>query len=133
MAVARMMTRFLVLTVLLSQASIAADRFGVAITPAGFDPGLLRCDVGDTVRWTNETPSVQSVTIGLGCLDDGQLESGDIAAAAYFEYVIDLDGGGSTYPYFSRYSCPGIEGVFIVGDDLPVEETTWGRVRLLYQ
>jgi plastocyanin len=104
----------------------------VTITETAFVPFDLYTVVGDTVRWVNESGSVQTVTTGEPCQAYGPLDSGDIEPDGYFECVIDFGGAGDMYDYFSRHTCPGLTGVLFAGPDMPVQQTTWGKIRALY-
>lgn len=105
----------------------------ILITADAFVPDEAYSELGDTVRWVNQSGAVQTVTTGWSCEADGTLDLGDIAAGDSASYVVAIGGSGELFGYFSRHTCPGLEGILIVGPDLPVLQASWGFVRSLYR
>ena len=70
-----------------------------------FEPPELTVGVGTTVRWTNEGPSVHTVTA-----DDGSFDSGGIAPGSTFEHAFDEPG---VFSFFCRPH-PNMTGTVLV-------------------
>jgi len=114
-------------------ATFAVQVRRIVITDSEFVPYLTYAEREDTLRCVNSTVGPQTITTGYGCQPEGTLDIGDIAPGDSVSYVINFGGSGEQYGFFSRHHCPGPEGTLRVGPDLPVQLTSWGRVRALYR
>ncbi len=130
----RIMLSFAVLVGLLAHATTgSAAIFRVLITDTAFIPEEVWSVRGDTLRWVNQTAGAQTVTTGELCEPIGPLDLPDIAPGDSVSYVVLFGGTGEMYTYFSRHNCPGPHATLVVGPDLPVLSTTWGKIRKLFQ
>lgn len=99
------------------------DAKQAAIVGFAFEPNVLRVDVGDTVRWTNEDDIAHTVTSGRpkkqgvpgvsedrAARPDGTFDSGTLELDDTFEFVARSAG---TYRYFCAIHA-GMEARLIV-------------------
>lgn len=77
----------------MSPATAATEDVAILGISAGFDPGTVTIDPGDTVRWTNDDgidhTSTQSGSLGLW--DSGPMDGGEVFSVTLF--------AAGTYPY----------------------------------
>jgi len=131
----RALVLLLIESLLLVTIAPAADLWRIAITDTAFVPVRTDSFRGDTLRWVNASPRLQSIKTGSvwHCEQYGPLDLGDIASGDSLSYVVDFGGTGEFYTYFSSYNCPGPEGVLTVGPEPSILPTSWGKVRSLYR
>ncbi|MDH3196956.1 MAG: plastocyanin/azurin family copper-binding protein [Candidatus Krumholzibacteria bacterium] len=101
----------------------------VVMNAGSFDPPALTAALGDAVRWVNNSFIQHTSTSGTGrangIWDSPVLDPGQ-------EFTFTFTGVG-TYPYFCRFHyLSGMTGVITVTQPVPVEQTTWGRIKSLY-
>jgi len=114
-----------------TQAALPTQRFGwqlfagayqgppvlVGIESTGFVPEMLVLQTGDTVRWTNHTNTVQTVTSDTNAMQpaaDPAFDSGPLAPGQSFEFRFDVPG---TYAYHST-NTPGLTGKIVVAAEV---------------
>ena len=61
----------------------AAQSSSVTITDFEFSPATITVNVGDTVTWTNEGPTMHTATAEDGSFDTGNLEQGESGSATF--------------------------------------------------
>jgi plastocyanin len=110
-----------------SQAALPTQRFGwqlyagayqgppvlVGITSTGFVPSVQVLQTGGTIRWTNNTNTVQTVTSDTNALQPvagPTFDSGPLAPGQSFEFRFDVPG---TFAYHS-VNTPGLTGKIVV-------------------
>jgi len=109
---------------------VSAGEHVVQIIGITFVPSNIIIPVGDTVRWVNNSGLIHTTTSGTGCAPNG-LWSGSLNPAAEFTYTFTSAG---TYPYFCIPHClSDMVGTVIAEQAVPVQETTWGKIKALYQ
>jgi plastocyanin len=114
-----------------TQAALPAQRFGwqlfagayqgppvpVGIESTGFVPAALLLQAGGTVRWTNHTDAVQTVTSDANTMQvvaGPAFDSGPLAPGQSFEFRFDVPG---TYAYHST-NTPGLTGKVVVAAEI---------------
>jgi len=107
-----------------------ATRYDVSIVGTTFNPALRTIAEGDTVRWINNSGLFHTSTSGNPCTFDGLWDSPTLGPGDQFSFVFNNAG---TFPYFCRPHCfSGMTGTVTVNPAMPVEPSTWGRIKALY-
>jgi plastocyanin len=105
----------------------------VLVFDFSFSPSELTIPPGDTVRWqwqagfhTTTSGASSNPADNPGSLWDSSINS----SSPIFEYTFANEGD---FPYFCRFhELSGMKGTITVDSSVPVEGSTWGRIKQLY-
>jgi plastocyanin len=116
------------------QPDLARDPQVIKVTSTGFDPVLLVVQQGDVVRWQWESGGAMTIDSGAGPDDDN-------LGNAFPEFVVDSDHKThdvtmttlGDFPYFAQQGYPSFRGTITVREATPVDRTTWGKIKRLFE
>ena len=119
--------------VVASTAVVRAAVFEVRVENYDFNPPALTIAPGDSVHWTNVGTVPHTVTRGSNCTWDGDFDSGVLQPGQDWGYVFDQTDAG-THEYFCQFHCGmGMHATLTVDVPNPVKESSWGKIKSLYQ
>lgn len=97
-----------------------------------FNPPAVTINVGDTIRWVNDTSTFHTTTSGTSCTSNGIWDANLTSLNSSFSFEFSSAG---VFPYFCRPHCGlGMTGTIEVTEvNSPTEGATWGRIKALYE
>jgi plastocyanin len=111
--------------------ALPAEVHTVTIIGTSFNPAAFSVSAGDTVRWVNNSALLHTSTSGTNCTADGIWGSPLLAPGQEFTFVFQNAG---VFPYYCQPHClVGMTGIIDVKVAVPVKDTTWGKIKSLYE
>jgi plastocyanin len=128
----KVLSAALVVCLLVSMPMMAsATEHIVTIVGISFIPNSIIVNVGDTVKWVNNSSGLfHTSTSGILCSPDGNWNL-NLPFPSEASMVMNTPG---VFDYFCIPHCAAIMvGVVIVDAPVGVEQETWGAIKALYQ
>jgi plastocyanin len=114
----------------------AKDPRVIKVGANDFQPASITVQKGDVVQWELETGSGPHVIVNGDSDDPNNAGNGKIfqftlsADLTHVEWTADKTG---TFPYFAADAPQSMQGTIIVTAATPVQLTTWGLVKHLFE
>ena len=113
--------------------ALAKDPRVIKVTSTDFQPASITIQKGDVVQWELETGSSPHVIVNGTYQDDnaGKIFQFTLSAdQTHMEWTADKTG---SFPYFAADAPLSMHGTITVTAVTPVQLTTWGLVKHLFE